>query len=95
MSLNDISKDKGKSEITLKGRREMTLFGVEEVVNFDEEGAKLKTVDGELFIEGNEIKIGTLDTERGVVSLSGKINGFYYSSDAEKSKKGFWGRLTR
>ena len=95
MSVTDITRDKAKGEISLKARRELTVCGVEEVVNFDDCGARLKTVDGELFIEGEEIKISTLDTDRGVVSLLGKINGLYYSSDTEKTKKGFWSRVAR
>lgn len=95
MSVTNVNKELGKSEITLRGRRDMTVSGVEEVVNFDDEGAKLRTSDGELFIEGREIKIGTLDTDRGIVNLSGRINGFYYTTEDEKQKRGFWGRLAR
>lgn len=95
MSISDTGKERIKSEIILKGRQEMSISGVEEVVNFDEESVRLKTVNGELFIEGNGIKIGTLDTDRGVVSLSGKIDGAYYSGEDEKQKRGFFGRLVR
>ena len=82
-----------KSEICLKGRREMSISGVTEVVGFDEECVRLKSVDGELFVEGKDIKIGALDTERGIVTLSGIINGIYYVAEADKQKKGFFGRL--
>ena len=85
----------GKSEISLKGRREMTICGVEEVVEFDEESVRLKSVDGELFVEGNDIKIGALDTDRGIVELSGRINGVYYTAEPDREKKGFFGRLMR
>ena len=84
-----------KSEIVLRGRREMSIGGVEEVINFDEEGVRLKSVDGELFVEGSDIKIGVLDTDRGVVTLSGKIDGLYYSRESDREKKGFLGRLMR
>lgn len=84
-----------KSEIMLRGRSDMTLCGVEEVLSFDEVGVHLKTVDGELYIEGRDIKIGTLDTDNGRVELCGRVNGFYYAGDPEKQKKGFFARLTR
>lgn len=87
--------DKNKHEIHILERREARILGVCEVVSFDEEGVRLNTVDGELFIEGEGIKIGTLDTDGGVVSLSGKINGFYYSEDRKNEKKGFFSRLSR
>lgn len=89
------SREKARGEIALVGRGEMRISGVEEVVNFDEESVRLKSVDGELYIEGSDIKIGTLDTERGTVSLTGRINGIYYATDPEKQKKGFWGRVMR
>ncbi len=81
-------------EFVMHGRREARLCGVTEVVNFDDTGVHLKSVDGELYIEGEELKIGTLDTESGVVSLCGKINAIYYATDSDR-KKGFWSRLVR
>ena len=89
------SKEKARGEIALIGRGEMRISGVEEVVNFDDEGVRLKSVDGELYIEGNDIRIGTLDTERGMLSLTGRINGMYYANDPDKQKKGFFGRVMR
>ena len=89
------SKEKVRGEIALIGRGEMRISGVEEVVNFDDEGVRLKSVDGELYIEGKDIKIGTLDTERGMLSLTGRINGIYYANDPDKQKKGFFGRVMR
>ena len=91
----EVNKDMKRSEIALTGRSEMSVCGVEEVINFDEDGAHLKTVDGELYIEGSGIKIGVLDTDRGVVSMSGKINGAYYSGDGEKSRRGLFGRRAK
>ena len=50
--------------------------------------------DGTLTVEGEELKIGTLDTERGEVSLSGKINGLFYSDDGHSSeKKGLFSKM--
>lgn len=89
------SLEKSKHEIRILSRKEASITGVCEVISFDEEGARLNTVEGELWVEGEEIKIGTLDTEGGVVSLSGRINGFYYSDDHKAEKKGFFSRLSR
>ena len=83
-----------KNEILLKGRDELYIGGVEEVLNFDEEGVRLRSVDGELVVEGSDIKIETLDTDKGTVSLSGRINGMYFL-DVPDKKKGFFGKLTR
>ena len=42
------------------------------------------------------MKIGTLDTDRGVVTLSGRVDAVYYSADtADEKKSGFFGKLFR
>ena len=95
MFMAEASRERTRSEIILKGRSEMSVCGVEEVINFDEDGARLKTVGGELCVEGSGIKIGALDTDRGVVSLSGKIDGAYYVGDAAKQKRGLFSRRAK
>ena len=88
-------KDKVKGEIMMRGRSALDVTGVDEVISFDEEQVHLQSVDGEMMIEGEGIKIETLDTERGVVRINGRINAIYYASDPDKMKKGFFGKLMR
>lgn len=86
---------KGKGEVILKARNELSVTGVDEVINFDEENVHLKSADGDMMIEGEGIKIDTLDTDTGVVKLTGRINAIYYALDSDKTKKGFFGKLMR
>ena len=86
---------KKEHEIKLVKRKEMAIFGVCEVISFDDESVRLMSVEGEIYVEGEEIKIGVLDTDKGVVTLTGKINGFYYVSEEKNAKKGFFSRLAR
>ena len=90
MATSEIKKE---HEIKLLKRKEMSISGVSEVVSFDEESVRLMSVEGEIYIEGEEIKIGILDTDRGIVTLSGKVNGFYYVSEDKNEKKGFFSRF--
>lgn len=85
--------DKQSHEIYLKHRREMNINGVKDVDSFDEGMTVLQTVDGELTVEGEGLKIGTLDTDKGIVTVSGKINAVYYSSDESSEKRGLMSRL--
>ena len=86
--------DRHNHEIIISERRSLRVSGVRDVDSFDEGGAVLKTDMGELTVEGEELKIGTLDTERGEVSLSGKINGLFYSDDGQSSeKKGLFSKM--
>ena len=83
------------SEIIMKSRSQLCIDGVEEVVNFDDEGIRLKSVDGEMFVEGRELKILTLETDNGRVELTGRINGIYYASDPDKQKRRLFSRTSR
>ena len=85
-------KDK-RHEIILRGRREMSLSGITDIESFDEMGAVLHTTEGELTVEGSGIKIGTLDTEKGIVTVTGKIDGLYYTNDHPNEKKGIISRF--
>ena len=87
------SEIKREHDIKLFGRKEMRISGVREVVSFDEESVRLMSVEGEIYVEGENIKIGVLDTDKGVVTLTGKINGFYYVNEDKGEKKSFFSRL--
>ncbi|MBQ8005845.1 MAG: sporulation protein YabP [Clostridia bacterium] len=80
-------------DITIKSRGHMELSGVENVVSFDEETVCLETVMGEMIIEGEELHVSALNTEKGTVLLLGKINGLYYNTVKSESKKSFFGKL--
>ncbi len=85
--------DKKEHEFIVKKRREMRVSGVTDIDSFDENGTVLQTVNGLMTIEGETLKIGELDTEKGIVTVSGKINSIYYSSDEKIEKKGLISRI--
>ena len=71
----------------------MSISGVKEVISFDEAAVNLRTVCGELAVEGAGLHIGTLDSERGVVLLEGSsIDGIWYVRDGDGERKGIFGR---
>ena len=90
-----MSLEKKEHEIHVLKRNFMSVSGVEEVLSFDEGSVTLVSVDGELVIEGENIKIGALDTDRGIVTMSGKIDGFFYVSEDKKEKCGFFSRFSK
>ena len=79
--------------LLLKGRRELCVEGVKEVESFDENGAVLQTVDGELVVEGREIRLCDLDAAMGEVRITGVIDALMYSQDTSEKKKGLRSRL--
>ena len=87
--------DKKYHEINVKMRKEMTVCGVLEVESFDENTVILHTSCGDMTVEGRELKVGTLDVERGLVSLGGHIDAVLYSIDDGEKKRTFFGRKAR
>lgn len=88
--MNEQSK---QHDIIIKSRGNVEISGVESVISFDDESVCLESIMGELLIEGEELNVGTLDTDRGIVKLTGKINGIYYNTSSQKPQKGLWGRI--
>lgn len=87
--------EKREHEIHIIKRNFMSVSGVNEVLSFDEGSVTLVSVEGELVIEGENIKIGALDTDKGIVTLSGKIDGFFYENDDKNEKRGFFSRFSK
>ena len=83
-----------KHDVAIKGRKHIDISGVREVISFDDISVVMVTEGGEMTVEGNDLKIGVLDTERGVVAIDGKINALFYDDgNMANEKKGFLGKL--
>ena len=93
MTMNGQIQKQVTHEIRMLGRKEMSVTGVKEVISFDESCVLLRSECGEVTVEGSGLHVGTLDTERGVVILSGRMDGVYYTDDRPEQKRGFFGRL--
>lgn len=63
------------------GREEVTVRGVVEVQSFDENTVCLVTTRGLLTLEGQGLRVTTLDTEGGVLSVNGLLYGAFYTDD--------------
>ena len=84
-------------QITLLGRASMEVRGVTDVVSFDEESVTLRTLCGNLSVEGASLHIHVLSIEQGIVTLDGKVDSitYYEMTDSESGKGGFFGKLFR
>ncbi len=63
-------------------RREITVRGVCEVLSFDENQVRLVTTAGILNLEGREMRIHTLNTQDGVVQVTGTLDGMLYENES-------------
>ncbi len=81
--------------ILVQMRKEMKISGVTEVECFDDTGAVFHTLCGTMTVEGQDIRIGVLDVECGQVTLSGRIDGIFYSCEDGEKKRRFLGKRSR
>ena len=81
-----------KQLISIVDGKLITINNVKEILGFDENNVILNTGNGKITIEGNNLKIDSLEKENGKLIVKGNINGFF-TSDIENEKKSFWGRL--
>ena len=78
--------------LTLNERRRLSLTGVEDVESFDDESILLRTAGGMLEIRGNGLRIETLSTDGGELSVEGKVDSLDYS-EAAPNRRGFLSRF--
>lgn len=78
-------------------REEVTVKGVTEVLSFDENSVRLVTSRGPLTLEGQGMRVTVLDTQGGVVTVTGLLFGAFYTDDSPADGDGERrrGRLSR
>ncbi len=87
-SVNKVSQD-----LILRSRECLSITGVKEIISFDENNVNLKTVHGDLSIDGENIHITVLNVEKGEVEMRGKINAINYYDSLDYEKSSFLSRL--
>ena len=80
-------------KLTLDERKKLTMTGVTEVISFDENTVVLKTVQGILEVQGQQLQLKNLSLDGGQVAVDGHISGLYYEDPREKLS--LWDRLRR
>lgn len=89
------SSQMAEHKLILDLRERLTVTGVKEIINFDEKSINIKTVCGELSIDGEDIHINALNVEKGELEVQGKINGINYFDVFEGDKKTLLARIFR
>ena len=84
-----------KNDILVRARKHIDVTGVCDVVSFDDRAVVMVTSGGDMAVEGEDLKIGVLDTDKGIVSVDGKINAVVYYDTDSGGKRGLFGRMKR
>lgn len=84
---------KAEHNLILNFREKLSITGVKEIINFDDKSVNIKTVCGELSIDGENIHINILNVESGELEIRGKFNGINYFDVYDSDKKTLLSRI--
>ena len=84
--MNENINGSDKNDIMIRSRKHIDVTGVRDVVSFDDRSVVMVTSGGDMAVEGDDLKIGVLDTDKGIVSVDGRIGAVIYY-DAEPTQK--------
>lgn len=73
--------------VILKDRKVMELTGVKQIDSFDASEFLMETAQGWMLVQGKDLTLGKLDTERGDVVIKGVIETISYVSNKKGNNK--------
>ncbi|KXZ40595.1 sporulation protein YabP [Alkalithermobacter thermoalcaliphilus JW-YL-7 = DSM 7308] len=79
--------------ISLKNRELLAISGVEHVYSFNDNKIEIKTSHGDMKIEGENLDMGKLNLEEGLVTVKGTVNSITYSKVSKKDEEGFFKKI--
>jgi len=91
--MSDLKSSKPAHDIVLHSRERLTISGIKEIISFDENAVNLKSVYGELSIEGSNIHINILDIDKGEIEMQGKISGINYYDRYESERSSLLAKI--
>lgn len=91
MTENKMGKE-NTHNVKINARARTEICGVESVESFDEQSVVLATACGEMTVEGEGLHVSTLDMERGIVMIDGRVGGIWYG-DTAPTKRGLRGKF--
>lgn len=73
--------------VMIKDRKVMEITGVKQIDSFDATEFLLETAQGWMLIQGKDLTLGKLDTERGDVMIKGLIETLSYVTNKKGNGK--------
>ena len=80
-------------DLILNSRGRLSINGVKDIISFDENNVNLKTLCGDLCIDGENLHVNVLNIEKGEVEMTGKIMGMNYLDLGEREKSSLLSRI--
>ena len=82
-----------RQDIVISDRARLSVSGVIDVQSFDDKSVILKTNNGALAIDGDDLRISELSVDTGKLLVEGQIGGVVFFEPTEQKKK--HGRFSR
>ena len=79
--------------VILKDRKIMELTGVKQIDSFDANEFLMETAQGWMIVQGKDLTLDKLDTERGDVVIRGLIESMSYVSNKKGGKDSMISRI--
>lgn len=73
--------------VMIKDRKVMEVTGVKQIDSFDASEFLMETAQGWMLVQGKDLTLGKLDTERGDVVIRGLIENLSYISNKKGNPK--------
>ena len=82
----------GDHVVTMRNRKRMDITSVKSIDRFDQEEFLVRTSQGLLQINGEELRIVHLDVDKGLLTLEGTVRLLQYDED-DAGSRGFLHKL--
>jgi sporulation protein YabP len=86
-------KENFSTAISLKKRTELAVSGVSDIISSDENAICLGTPDGLLYVEGEGLRIISMNVSGGDIAVTGKVQSLAFSDKSTAQKSGFFARM--
>ena len=80
--------------VTMKNRSDLVVSGVEHLYSFNDKKVEIRTVAGDLVIEGENLDMGKLSIDDKIISVKGTVNSMAYTK-AKKPQESFIKKVFR
>ncbi|MDR0880511.1 MAG: YabP/YqfC family sporulation protein [Clostridioides sp.] len=81
-----------EQNISMKDRSNLVISGVEHIYSFTDKKVEVRTVAGEMVIEGEEMDMSKLSLDENIINIDGTINSIVYAK-ARKPQESFFKKV--
>ncbi len=85
---------KPNQNIFIKDRKVCEIEGVKKLDSFDDKEFLIDSINGFIHVKGSSLSLGTMDMDKGVLSIFGTIDSLTFLAKGKQEKKeGFFNKL--